>query len=168
MASASAVSPGETLKASPGKDKFTRLARLLICGGTRILREYFDSCHSPANLATVLRTPAVEQRLENLKRNRVLNLSQWKVLYPSSTTCGKSESFDITLLFTLIRELVVLTPPALGWDNLPADTDLTLPADLARIKYYLLFTPCTLMEPKIWSSQTMTLTTTGINLRELC
>ncbi len=49
---------------------------------------------------------------------------------------GKSIDFDVTLLFRLLRTICNLIPPATGWDALPASTDHSLAADLARIKYY--------------------------------
>ena len=49
---------------------------------------------------------------------------------------GNSADFDVTLLFRLLRTITSLTPPPTGWDKLPASTDHSLPADLARIKYY--------------------------------
>ena len=50
--------------------------------------------------------------------------------------CGKSIDFDIILLFRLLRTICGLAPPVTGWDALPASTDDSLEADLARIKYY--------------------------------
>ena len=49
---------------------------------------------------------------------------------------GKSEDFDVTLLFRLLKTISNLIPPAMGWDALPTSTDHSLAADLARIKYY--------------------------------
>jgi len=40
------------------------------------------------------------------------------------------------LLFRLVRTICSLTPPATGWDALPASTDHSLVANLVRIKYY--------------------------------
>ena len=37
----------------------------------------------------------------------------------------------------LLRNICGLTPPATGWDNLPPATDLTLEADIARVKFYI-------------------------------
>ena len=48
---------------------------------------------------------------------------------------GKSEDFDITLLFRLLRSICNLTPPFTGWDAPPVTTDHRLTADIARIKY---------------------------------
>ena len=36
----------------------------------------------------------------------------------------------------LLRSICDLTPPATGWDVLPSPTDLSLEADIARIKFY--------------------------------
>ena len=47
-----------------------------------------------------------------------------------------SRDFDITLLMVLLRNLCGLPPPAAGWDTLPAATDVSLEADIARVKYY--------------------------------
>ena len=51
---------------------------------------------------------------------------------------GKSNDFDITLIFKLLRTICNLTPPPgpRGWDDLPNGSDHTLVADLVRIKYY--------------------------------
>ena len=36
----------------------------------------------------------------------------------------------------LLRNLCGLTSPATGWDKLPAETDVSREADIARVKYY--------------------------------
>jgi hypothetical protein len=137
MASAPpAPGPDEILGPSTGKTNFTRLTRLLICGGTAITRELFDFMIAPSTLAALLKTPHVYRHLKLMKKRKIFTPPQWKVLFPSKSTCGKSESFDITLIVKLLRELCTLTPPPKGWDALPDDSDLTLPADIARIKYY--------------------------------
>ena len=44
--------------------------------------------------------------------------------------------FDITLLMVLLRNICGLTPPTTGWDALPAATDMSREADIARVKYF--------------------------------
>ena len=61
---------------------------------------------------------------------------EWNCLYPSPGVYGKSTDFDITLTFRLLRTICNLTPPVTGWDDLPNSIDLSLEADLARVKYY--------------------------------
>ena len=47
-----------------------------------------------------------------------------------------SKDFDITLLMVLLRNICNLVPPVTGWDSHPPATDISLEADIARIKYY--------------------------------
>ena len=115
---------------------YARLCRLLVDVGCHALRERFDQIHSPAGLYTLLSNPAVHATLDSLRKKRVLNPSQWGKLYPAIRSSVTSVNFDITLLMVLLRSICGLTPPATGWDNLPPATDLTVEADIARVKFY--------------------------------
>ena len=130
---AAALDPDEVLRSSKGRDNFQRLARILISGGTVLLREVFDIKCPPSNLPTTLKNPATKKKL--LKAAK-LTKPQWDCLYPSPGMYGKSTDFDITLLFRLLRTICGLAPPVTGWDCLPGSTDHSFGADLARIKYY--------------------------------
>ena len=127
----------EALSTTDEKANFQRLTRLLMRGGLALLREVFDSIHSPANFPAVLGNSAIKSKLQTL-RGRVLTHPEWNCLYnPSGPgTYGKSTDFDISLLCKLLRAICSLTPPATGWDILPNSTDHSLEADLARIKFY--------------------------------
>ena len=129
---ATAPEPNELLYSTKGKDNFQRVTRLLISGGTTLLRDVFDQIHPPSALPTILKNPATEKLLRAAK----LTKPQWDCLYPSPGVYGKSEEFDVTLLFRLLRTICNLIPPTTGWDALPASKDHSLSADLARIKYY--------------------------------
>ena len=129
---AAALDPDEVLRSSKGRDNFQYLARLLISGGTVLLREVFDIKFPPSNLPTTLQNQATKKLLKAAK----LTKPQFDCLYPSPGMYGKSTDFDITLLFRLLRTICGLTPPVTGWDALPGSTDDSLEADLARIKYY--------------------------------
>ena len=124
--------PDESLRSTKGRANFQRVARLLISGGTTLLREIFDWTCPPSNLPTTLKNPATEKQLRSAK----LTKPQWDCLYPSPGVYGKSADFDVTLLFRLLKIISGLTPPTTGWDALPASTDHSLAADLARIKHY--------------------------------
>jgi hypothetical protein len=128
--------PHEILQASQDKKRFWKLTTMLICGGTAIMRELFDGCFPPSVLGNVLSTQAVKDKLKKLREKRVLTNPQWEALYPGSNSDQlRSKSFDITLLFKLLRELCNLKPPSTGWDDLPHHEDVSLSADLVRIKY---------------------------------
>ena len=126
------ASAEEALRSTNTKANFHRLTRLLMRGGVELLREAFDSIHSPANLPTILGNPAVKTLLKNAKLTR----PEWNCLYPSPGLYGKSTDFDITLTFRLLRTICNLTPPTTGWDSQPSITDHSLEADLARVKYF--------------------------------
>ena len=129
---AAVLDPEEVLSPRSEKDNFHRLTRLLISGGTQLLREIFDSRCPQRVLPGILNNPVTKNQLKAAK----LTKPQRDCLYPSPGTCGKSEDFDVTLLFRLLRTICSLTPPTTGWDALPASTDHSLEADLARIKHY--------------------------------
>ena len=129
---AASPDPDEVLRSTKGKENFQRLARLLISGGTTLLREIFDQLCPPNSFPALLKNRATEKQLRSAK----LTKPQWDCLYPSPGVYGKSADFDVTLLFKLLRTICNLTPPATGWDALPTSTDRSLAADLARIKYY--------------------------------
>ena len=138
MATGSSLSAAdEALSTTDEKANFQRLTRLLMRGGLALLREVFDSIHSPANLPAVLSNLNIKSNLQTL-RGRVLTHPEWNCLYnPSGPgTYGKSTDFDISLLCKLLRAICSLTPPATGWDILPNSTDHSLEADLVRIKFY--------------------------------
>ena len=129
---ATALDPDDVLRSTDGKANFQRLARLLISGGTTLLRQIFDLIHPPSNFPAVLNNPVTQKQLKAAK----LTKPQWDCLYPYPGGYGKSVDFDVTLLFRLLRTICNLSPPPTGWDVLPASSDVSLTADLARIKYY--------------------------------
>ena len=128
---AAAPSP---LASSAEKTNGAKLSRLLIDGGTTVLRNVFDICHPPANLAADLNVQY--KTLLSLSRRRILNKSQWDKLFPPSGAIPDSQSFDITLLFLLLTNICGLTPPSSGWHTKPSPSDTSLEANLARIKFF--------------------------------
>ena len=125
----------EALRSTSPKENFHRLTRLLMRGGVQLFRETLDTIHSPADLPLKLANPAIQARLT---RGARLTRPEMVCLYPSPGVYGKSNDFDITLIFKLFRTICGLTPPPgpRGWDDLPNGSDHTLVADLVRIKYY--------------------------------
>ena len=124
----------EALRSTSLKANFHRLTRLLMRGGVNLLRETFDFIHSPADLPLRLADPVIRVQLKGARLTQL----ERNCLYPSPGMFGKSNDFDITLIFKLLRTICNLTPPPgpRGWDDLPNSSDHTLVADLVRIKYY--------------------------------
>ena len=113
------------------KVNFTRLSRLLVDKGTEALRNTFDGIHPPASLPAVLN--ANKTCLLRLKP-RVINNSQWNLLYPPSGDPPDSKTFDVTLLALLFRNICGF--PKTGWSIMPVDTDRSRQANIVRIKSY--------------------------------
>ncbi len=110
----------------------SRLSRLLVDKGTQALRAVLDFQHRPSTLAVVLN--ASKPTLQAL-RYKVISASQWKLLYPTSGL-PHSQSFDVTLLSVLLRNICGLTAPATGWSDMPPDSDTSVAANIVRIKIY--------------------------------
>ena len=125
-----------TFPTSRETTNYARLCVLLVDVSSQVLRGTFDRIRPPGRLDTVLGTPPTSDTLKSLLKRKVLNPSQWSILYPAIKSSVSSEKFDITLLMVLLRNICGLTPPAAGWDALPSPTDVNCEDDLARIKYY--------------------------------
>ena len=122
------------LVSSVEKTNGAKLSRLLIDGGTTVLRKIFDGHHPPANL--IIDLNANYPILNNLLRRRVLNGHQWDKLFPPGGVPPDSNTFDITLLFLLLTKICGLTPPPSGWHTKPPSSDTSHEANLARVKFY--------------------------------
>ena len=123
-----------TVSSTKKTTNYARLCRLLVDAGTQALRDTFNAIHPPANLQSVL--AANKATIQSLRKRKVINATQWEKLYPVIPSSVSSRDFDITLLMVLLRNLCGLPSPAAGWDTLPAATDVSLEADIARVKYY--------------------------------
>ena len=115
---------------------YTRLCRLLVVGGSQVLREKFDRIHPPERLHYTLSSHQVRDFLESLYTGNhiILNRDQWRNLYPSMPSTVSSQSFDITLLMVLLRNVSGLKSPAAGWNRLPPAKDTSTEADIIRVK----------------------------------
>ncbi|XP_028515250.1 E3 ubiquitin-protein ligase DZIP3 [Exaiptasia diaphana] len=127
-----ATSSGSSLRENTN---YTRLCRLVIDIGSRVLRGVLDGhLHPPADLQRHLNSPGINSILKTLRSKRVLNTQQWDKLYPPAPGVPSSTTFDITLLFLLLRNTCGLTPPTTGWDAAPLPTNKSTVADLIRVK----------------------------------
>ena len=129
-----AVAARSPLASSVEKTNGAKLSRLLIDGGTTVLRNVFDSYHPPANLAADLNANYLT--LNNLLKKRVLLTAQWDQLFPPGGATPDSKAFDITLLFLLLTNICGLTPPLSGWHTKPPPSDTSLESNLTRIKFF--------------------------------
>ena len=126
------------LASSVEKTNGNKLSRLLIDGGTTVLRNIFDYHNPPANLAANLSSKHIHSILTRLRHRNILNGSQWDKLFPPpGGGTPNSINFDITLLFLLLTNICGLSPPPSGsWHKMPPASDTSREANLARMKYY--------------------------------
>ncbi|XP_067027732.1 uncharacterized protein [Acropora muricata] len=129
-----ASSSPSPLASSVEKTNGAKLSRLLIDGGTMVLRKIFDGYHPPANLQANLN--ANYGTLNNLLRRRALRQPQWDLLFPTGGATSDSNRFDITLLFLLLTNICGLSPPPSWWHTKPSASDTSVEANLARIKFF--------------------------------
>ena len=128
------ASAAPTFSSTKETTNYARLCRLIVDVGTQVFRDTFDAIHAPTNLHTVL--AGNKATIQTLRTKGVINANQWGKLFPTISTSVSLAHFDITLLMVLLRNLCGLTSPATGWDKLPAETDVSREADIARVKYY--------------------------------
>ena len=105
--------------------------------GSGVLRETFDSIISPQNLRKHLKEYQVHDRLQSLRKQRILTPKQWSQLYPDRASSVLSKHFEPTLLMVLLRTVCELTPPRGGWDAPPHAADTSREADIARVRYFI-------------------------------
>ena len=122
------------LASSVEKTNGAKLNRLLIDGGTTVLRSVFDGFHSSPSLAADLHVNY--PILNTLLKKKVLRTAQWEQLFPPGGATPDSKTFDITLLFVLLTNICGLSPPPLGWHIIPPPSDNSLEANLTRIKFF--------------------------------
>ena len=122
------------LASSVEKTNGAKVSRLVIDGGTTVLRKIFDGHHPPANLAAELN--ANKTILTNLLKKKILHRPQWNKLFPPGGIAPDSKTFDITLLFLLLTKICGLTPPPSGWHTKPPPSDTSREGNLARVKFY--------------------------------
>ena len=119
---------------SPSDGKWLRLARLLIDEGTTVLKQFLLISIHPETLENTLKKNST--KLAQLKLKRVICDDDWEKLFPASGDPPNADTLDITLLHLLIREFSNLPTPVKGWHKLPDETDDSMQATIARIKYF--------------------------------
>ncbi|CAC5399298.1 Putative ankyrin repeat protein L93 [Mytilus coruscus] len=119
---------------SQQEENYVRMSLLLTGISPRAVRALFDREFAPSCLDSSLKKEY--NKLKDLQKKRIINQSQWNLLFRRLPDVPDSKTFDVTLMIILLRHLTDLTPPHGGYDRLPSDDETTPTSDLARIKYY--------------------------------
>ena len=120
-----------TASSSKETTNFARLCRLLVDVRTQVLKDTLDGIHAPETLHAGLARNRTA--LQSLRTRRIISATQWGKLFPAVLTSMLTAHFDTTLLMVLLRNICGLPSPATGWDALPAVTDISREADIARV-----------------------------------
>ncbi|XP_067034535.1 uncharacterized protein [Acropora muricata] len=121
------------MASSACSSSWLRLVRILIQDATNVLKQFLLFSIHPETLENTLTKNS--SRLSQLKSKGAIYAAQWKKLFPASGDPPNADKFDITLLHLLIREFSNLTTPANGWNKLPDETDDSIQANIATIKF---------------------------------
>ena len=117
-----------------GKANYFRICQLLIDKGgnalRRVLQTKIDISPPPSTLDSLLN--AHKKSWQKI-RYSVINATQWKLLFPPSSS-PDSNNFDISLLTILLRNTCGLPSPAAGWNVMPPACDTSVSAAILRIK----------------------------------
>ncbi|CAB4017280.1 E3 ubiquitin- ligase DZIP3 [Paramuricea clavata] len=111
-----------------------KLMRLIVDGGTEVLRNIFLSIH-PGNLHAVLSTHC-PTLYPLFKTKKIITQPQWDKLYPPHPSFPNIQEFDITLLVILLRNICSLSPPSTGWNVMPGSTENSREANIVRIRLF--------------------------------
>ncbi|VDI39011.1 Hypothetical predicted protein [Mytilus galloprovincialis] len=130
MAGVSSKSGEQASDVSSEEENYLRIAHLLFKVAPSAVRVRFDQEFHPGGLKIVL-NQARYSTLETLKKRRVINKVQWDLLLSTSGT-PSSETFDLTLMICLIRNLTKIQIE----DELPFMGNDVVGAALTTIKYY--------------------------------
>ena len=157
------------LAASTETKNGVKLRRLLVDGGTSVLRKVFDGIHPAKKLAANLNLN--NSTLDDLFARGILNEQQRNRLFPPDGSNPDSKTFDITLLFLLLTEICGLSPPVrTGWNHKPQAKNKSLEANLVRIKLFrnkLIHTPetriQTVMFNDLWKEISGVLVSLGLD-----
>ncbi|XP_052081266.1 uncharacterized protein LOC127719294 [Mytilus californianus] len=121
------------LHVSEEEENYLRMHLLVTGISQRAVRILFDKEFHPSRLEATIKKGYVT--LYDLKTKHVINAAQWNLLFPRGGA-PNSQTFDVTLMIIILRNLANFTEPAGGYDKLPCLTDTSSMADLARIKHY--------------------------------
>ncbi|XP_062584566.1 uncharacterized protein LOC134246250 [Saccostrea cucullata] len=116
---------------TPQTTNLARISRLILGPCADVMRDVLLKEIPATDLSK-----AVKTWLKTQKRNP-LNVSQTELIFPppSKIYTGDYSNLDITLLYTLLRNVTKLPAHNQGWGNDPDPTDRSVSASMERIRF---------------------------------
>jgi hypothetical protein len=117
---------------------YLQIVYILVDFGTKVVLNLFIHLLKNENntLVTFLTSPESQKTLKELKRKKILSEKEYR-LSSGNGFNPKAEHFDISLLITLLQNLLpeeILPAPTNGWQKPPLQADYSLSADLLRLR----------------------------------
>ncbi|KAL3892357.1 hypothetical protein ACJMK2_004570 [Sinanodonta woodiana] len=121
---------------------YARLCNALLTVCTEALRDilinHIPAPHLSLSQAILANKANLTKRRQGQRQNALLNKDQCQIVFPDPQDqyTGTVDKFDISLLYTLIRNVSTVTAPGKGWGNQPRDLprDTCLGASVERIR----------------------------------
>ncbi|XP_053380103.1 E3 ubiquitin-protein ligase DZIP3-like [Mercenaria mercenaria] len=110
---------------------YLRIISLFIDVATETVLKAFQYHIPEQNTAQFLSSSDTRQKVSKLLKDKVITKVQYNFV---SAYNPNAEKFDISLLITLLINTDLLPPPQKGWGNRPSKSDLSLSADLLRLR----------------------------------
>ncbi|XP_060596526.1 uncharacterized protein LOC132750549 [Ruditapes philippinarum] len=112
-----------------------RLQILVIDGGLLVLRNILDQSLTSQCITFSACLNQEKSTITRLKSRGVITQVQYDVLFPAGGKVPTSSDLDITLIICLLRNLKCFgLNKNFDWRATPAQTDLTMEADICRLK----------------------------------
>ncbi|XP_062592670.1 uncharacterized protein LOC134254142 [Saccostrea cucullata] len=120
---------------TPETTNTARLARLILGPCTDVLREILKKEIPPSDLSK-----EVKQWIDDLKKNKKrnpLNPSQNDIVFPSPTNQygGDYSDLDISILYTILRNVGKIPQHSKGWGENPDPADRSVAANIERVRF---------------------------------
>lgn len=114
---------------SPQKatDNFSRLCQLILTICSDLLRDVLRHYIPHANLRSILDK-------NKTKLEKIMNSDQKKLIYPDSGGSLDEKDLDVSVLYTILRNICNITPHLKGWGNPPSKGDNSISACLEIIR----------------------------------
>jgi hypothetical protein len=112
-----------------------RLQILVIDGGLLVLRNILDQSLASQCITFSACLNQEKSTITHLKSHGVINQVQYDVLFPAGGKVPTASDLDITLIICLLRNLKCFgLNRKFDWRATPAPTDVTMEADIWRLK----------------------------------
>ena len=126
----SSAGPSSSYLPCKESTNYMRLCQLIVTICTDVLRCIFNKYIPPSTLHSTLNTNKCLLKGSSCH----LSKQQKEILFPRGHTSSSSTDFDVSLLYSLLRNIAGITPHSNGWGNTPKLGDISVSACIETIR----------------------------------